>query len=124
MFIISAILVTCVGIVSGFVVGTVFGFSLASRQEVMPGFRPSNANRLIQWLARPIREFSSGESILFFLLILVWLAIFFLLCAIPVFLAMKLDGDGSPLIAFSLAVFLIAGYVGRHIGKRLWLRVL
>lgn len=124
MSIIAVTLVAIAGVLSGLAVGTVFGFSLASHKDVMSGFRPSKANRFIQWLARPSREFTSSESLLFLLFMLVWLAVFFVLCAVPVLVAVKLDGEGSPLIAFSLVVFVVAAYLGRQIGRRLWLQVL
>ena len=77
MDILHVILTALSGIVAGGIVGIVFGFSMASHADVMRGVRPATSNRLILFVARPTSEFRSWESVVFLLLMLVWLAVFF-----------------------------------------------
>ena len=124
MTLITVIAVTATAALCGVLLGTVFGFSVASHHDVMAGFRPAKANRFVRWLARPTREFSGLDALLFLLVMVVWLIAFVLLCGAPFVLAAKLSGDNSQLMGVALAALAIASYCGRLIGRNLWARVL
>src|SRR4051812_27675284 len=95
MYALSVAAVVVAGVLAGGVIGTIFGFSLASHKYVLAGYRPMNANRFIRWIARPTSEFNRGEGIIFMVLMLMWIVVFFALCVAPFVVAGKLQGDDS-----------------------------
>ena len=124
MYALSLAAVATTGLVVGCLIGTIFGFSLASHYDVLAGRRPTASNRFLRWLCRPTREYGLIEGILFVLLMLAWLVVFFALCAIPVAVAAKIDGDDSSLIGVAIVSFVAASYFARGLGRKLWQRVL
>jgi hypothetical protein len=121
-FSVAAVVVS--GFAVGGVIGTIFGFSLASHYDVMAGKRPTTSNRFLRWICRPTREFGVVEGLFFVLLILAWMVMFFALFAVPVLVAIKLDGEDSPLMGVAVASVVAASYFARHLGRKLWQRVL
>lgn len=124
MLFLSILLSSLVAVITGGAIGIIFGFSLASQQDVLSGYRPNTTNRFLLFVCRPTSEFSAFESILFFFLIIGWLGLFVLLCAAPAIVAVRLDGEGTPAMTLSLLVFFVASYLARNIGKNLWLRLI
>jgi hypothetical protein len=120
----AATAVTIAGLLSGGIVGIVFGFGLASHKDVLAGIRPTKANRFIQWLARPSKELTSSETLIAFVLVLVWVGSFFFLCAVPIIVAAKIAGEASWLRVYGFGVFLITGLLAKYLGARLWQRVI
>jgi hypothetical protein len=120
----AAIAVTIAGLVSGGIVGTVFGFGLASHKDVLAGIRPTRANRFIRWLARPSREFTSSETLIALILILVWIGVFLFLCAVPIVVATMVSGEGSSLGVYGFGVFVVTGLLAKYVGAELWQRVI
>lgn len=116
----SAFLVALRGIVAGSMVGTGFGFGLASHADVLRGVRPNTMNRLILFLARPTNEFGLLSGILFLALMCVWLVIFFGLCALPAIVSQRLSGDGPPLSLVAYGFFAVATWLGRRFGVHAW----
>ena len=113
-------LVVLCGLVSGALVGTVFGFSLASHADVLRGIRPNTTNRLILFLARPTRELSLVGGAVFVGVMCVWLIVLFGLCALPAIASQHLSGDGPPLILFAYGAFALASWLGRRFGAHAW----
>ena len=124
MYALSMAAVVITGLAVGCLIGIIFGFSLASHYDVLAGRRPTTSNRFLRWLCRPTREFGLIEGILFVMLMLAWLAAFFALCAIPVVVAAKIDGEDSSLIGIAIVSFVGSSYFARGLGRKLWQRVL
>jgi hypothetical protein len=124
MYALSLAAVVFTGLAVGSVIGTIFGFSLASHHDVLAGRRPNTSNRFLKWICRPTREFGLGESLLFLLLMLLWVVVFFAFFAIPVVVAVKIDGEDSSLMGVAIATCVAASFFARHIGSKLWQRLL
>lgn len=107
-------------IVAGGAIGTIFGFSLASHHDVLRGIRPHTKNRVILFLARPTSEFSSLESVLFFFLMLVWLAVFFALCAVPAIVSSQFLAENGLPIEVVYGVFVLIVWLGQKFGAHAW----
>ena len=116
------VVVALASVLSGLAVGAVFGFGLASHHQVMAGFRPTNTNRFVRWLARPTREFGKVDLALFLLLMAVWLVVFFALCAIPIVAAAHFAEPDTLLVNFAVFGFVAVAYFSRRIGAMLWQR--
>lgn len=116
----NAAAVVLIGLLSGGILGLVLGFSAASHRDVLSGFRPNTNNRFILFLARPTSEFTGLESALFLLLMLLWLAVFFGLCALPAIAAAKLEGDGPPLLLVAYGFAFGAWWLGQRVGAQAW----
>lgn len=117
---ISAILQIFSAVIAGGVIGVIFGFSIASHNDVLRGVRPLTQNRFILFLARPTSEFSFFEGVLFFALILAWLVAFFAICAVPAFVSSKMSNGGLIAAEIVYAIFVLAGWLGRKFGAHIW----
>ena len=120
----TTIAVTATAVLCGALVGAIFGFSIASHDDVMAGFRRSKANRFVRWLSRPTREFTGLDALLAVFVMVLWLLAFVLLCGAPFVLAAKLGGERPQLMGIALAALAIASWFGRVIGRNVWARVL
>src|SRR6266542_5974167 len=109
-------------IVSGVAIGAVFGFSLASHRDVLAGVRPTHSNRFVRWLARPTRDLNLRDGILYLLVLIVWLVVFFALCAIPVAVAAQFAEPDSLLVKAAVFVFIGVAHFSRQVGANLWKR--
>ncbi|MCA0175792.1 MAG: hypothetical protein LCH73_05820 [Proteobacteria bacterium] len=116
----GAIAFSIVGLLAGGVLGVVLGFSVASHKDVLRGVRPTTKNRLIVFLARPTAEMSFKEGIVFFFLIVVWLAVFFALVLLPGIASERLSGDGPPLILLAYGCTAVAWWLGQKFGAHAW----
>jgi hypothetical protein len=116
----SALLVTAVGLFAGGVLGVVVGFSFASHKDVLRGVRPTTKNKLIVFLARPTTDLSLTEGVIFLLLIVAWLAVFIALLLLPGVAAERLSGDGPPLILPAYGAAVAAWWLGQKFGAHAW----
>ena len=108
------------GIAAGGAIGTILGFSMASHYDVLRGVRPNTKSRLILFLARPTSEFTSLESVLFLFLMLVWIAVFFGLCAVPAIVSSQFSEEKMLSIEMVYAAFVLAAWFGRKFGAHAW----
>jgi len=120
MSILNVVLAVMVGIFSGAVVGTVFGFSAASHVDVLRGVRPNTTNRLILFLARPTSELGVLEAVIFIVLMCAWLAAFFGLCALPAIAAHYFSLDAATMGSLVYGLFIIAALAGKRFGAHAW----
>ena len=120
MSILSVSAVMCASVAAGGVLGFVLGFSVASHADVLRGVRPTTRNPLVRFLARPTSEFTLCQGILFLILMVAWLAAFFILFAIPAVASSKFTADLEwlPLVGYSL--LLGSGWLGRRFGAHVW----
>jgi hypothetical protein len=116
--------VALIGILSGGALGIVLGFSVASHRDVLSGIRPNTRNRLILFLARPTSEMRGFETVLFLILMLLWLVVFFGLCALPAVAAGRFEGDGPPLFLVAYGFAVGAWWLGQRIGIQAWSNML
>ena len=116
------ILPVLAGGVAGATIGTIFGFALAGHRDVLAGLMHKPSNPFIAFVARRSSEFSSLESLAYLAILLIWCAVFFALCALPVLVAQWLvlpEGWWLPVAYLVATVVCLLSY---PIGKRLWLR--
>jgi hypothetical protein len=118
----TALIFMVVGVsaVAGGLLGFLVGFCFASHADVLRGVRPSTSNFLVRFLARPTSEFTFLEGVMLLVLMIVWLAVCVLLCAVPVIATLRFTADleSSPLFAY--AVFVASGWFGRRFGAHAW----
>jgi hypothetical protein len=107
---------------SGAALGTIFGFVLASHRDVLAWIRPTRSNTFVRWLARPTSEASLRDGLLYLLLLLVWLVVFFALCAVPIAAAAQFADPGSTFVKVAGFLFLGVAFISRRLGARLWKR--
>ncbi len=79
---------------AGGIIGYVFGFARAAHFAALSGLRPKTRNRFLLFICRPTASYNLAEGIVFFFLMLAWLAIFFCLCGAPAIVGSKLGVDG------------------------------
>lgn len=116
----SAVLQIISALFAGGIIGGIFGFSVASHNDVLRGVRPHTESRLIHFLARPTSEFSLFEGALLFVIILVWLVIFCALCALPAIVYSRTSNNGLITVEIVYTIFVLAGLLGRKFGGHVW----
>jgi len=123
MIVLNVLLPSLVAVLAGGCIGAVFGFTIAANRDVMLGYRPNTTNKFLLFICRPTREFSALEAIGLFAVVVGWLALFVALCGAPIMVASRLVSPDSPVVSIVLAVFFVAAYFARHLGRNLWLRL-
>lgn len=66
------------------IVGFVVGFVTTSHHYVLAGYRPKTSNKLILFLARPTRDITGFQKLIYALAMIIWVPIFFTLIALPI----------------------------------------
>jgi hypothetical protein len=108
------------GAAAGGTVGFVFGFALSGHHDVLRGIRPDTQNRLLLFICRPTADLRPIETLVMFLLLCVWLALFLFLLAAPAIAAQHFTPDSptAPLIAYG--TFLASGWILSRFGAHAW----
>ncbi len=111
------VIVALVALLIYLFLGYVFGFAVASHNDILKGKRPITSNKLINFLARPTKEIQGIEKIIFIAGMLIWTIIFFLFVAVPVILAQKIAPNISEYVIYFLVPLM---FIGRYIGIKSW----
>jgi hypothetical protein len=113
-------LVGLAGAAAGGIVGFAFGFAMNSHHDVLRGIRPDTQNRFLLFMCRPTAGLRPIETLVMFLLVCGWLALFFLLVAAPAIAAQHFTPDHAtaPLIAYG--AFLACAWALSRLGAHAW----
>ena len=99
------------------IVGFVVGFVTTSHHYVLAGYRPKTSNKLILFLARPTRDITGFQKLIYALAMIIWVPIFFTLIALPIILSGKYASEMTTYILIGLIPI---GFVGKLIGAKKW----
>ena len=110
------------GVFAGATIGIIFGYAVTGHNDVLCGIEPKTSNPLVRLLARPTGNLTLVEGLLFLIVILSWLAVFFALLALPLYVN-EWSGDVTgAVMLFAYGSLSIAWFIGQVVGKRLWIK--
>ena len=89
--------------------GYIFGFAVASHNDVLSGVRPESNNKFITFICRPTTEIKGVEKLIFSVGMIIWTLCFFALIALPVVLASKNSPEYSDYIIYAIIPLMFAG---------------
>jgi hypothetical protein len=118
MTIINWVIAIFVAIMCGAILGFVQGFSMAAHHDVLAGVRVNFRFKLLTLFARPSAELSSGQTLVVFAFVILWLLIFLGSVAAAFFMPLKLGIDEAAPI--TVALFFVTVFIMWRVGRAKW----
>jgi hypothetical protein len=109
-------------VIAGALGGSFYGFCLAGHRAALRG-EVTPANRFLRLMMMRTDRLTFRQALVFLVAIALSLVVFFSAMFTPALLTSWLSIPSGPEVQIAYAAFVCAGFLGWHVGMRLWSRV-
>ena len=115
-------IVLLISALSGTVVGSVFGFSMAGHTQVLEGREFYPRNKVMRFFVTAPKDRTAVQNLIYFILMVSWFFVFVGLVALPFLINEKLGPFQTWVSSGLIIVFIISLLFGKLVGRQLWYR--